>query len=625
MFPYLLLEDLTRDDIRTYTADLFRKKAEVALHDNVTELITTEVVSRSSGVFLWVVVVIRSLLLGLRNGDTSEELLQRLHHMPSELGKLYLHILDKIPLEYRGQAAQMLQLLAANFGQRDGVPDGGFFRPFPALQLSYALEDPANVINNPGMHPISEAEAAKRIHQIESRVRSRSLGLVEVKETSDDDRLRRYHVEFIHRTVMEFLNDPEVMLVLESYVAESSVDPYHALFASSVSMVKNTKLEDRAGQLQKGKHIWDISPWQNVWPAIQLARSFDLYGSPISTSYLHELDSALLEHWRLSGWQILKNTNAVDMIKNMQPHNPGHWFKILLRGSSDSLFMTIRSHIQTGTEKIMTQAVQQPKLSTNHSSLSTRTIQESIFRELLRREDELGLYYVGMICPLPTLTEQMPKGEFNTLGKNDLSLLLNLLACHIHPSLYRKDGQRWIQFPEQTTRCYEILLIAGADPNAVLLHRSIARSAWTCFLSVVGLLTKYLWLKMNIEDLKASCQRFERIIKAFISAGADLNTKLDFEGGLLTSREVICEIKQGDHSRESKEIIKNFVNNVLLLMEGGGWLSTGGSAISASHRMSLSNIVQATKDKFFGTISRPVSARIQRRRLPPSKDAAPKT
>ena len=61
-----------------------------------TEGLKQYIVEKSSGVFLWTVLVVRSLMTGLRNHDTVEELRKRLDLLPPELDQLYRHMIKSM-------------------------------------------------------------------------------------------------------------------------------------------------------------------------------------------------------------------------------------------------------------------------------------------------------------------------------------------------------------------------------------------------------------------------------------------------------------------------------------------------------------------------------------------------
>lgn len=545
--PSLRLEDLTCDDIRRYAMDLLQHKAEDMGHGLELEDLIADVVSKSCGVFLWVAVVVRSLLAGLRNGDTLEELQERLNDMPSELSDLYRHMLNGIPQNYRSQASQMLQLLAANFGQRNGAPDGGFFRPFPALQLSFALEDSTKSWGTSGIQPLSAAEAAQRLHQIEARVRSRSLGLVEIKESSYyapfPESFRQYHVDFIHRTVMEFLKDPEAAATLQSHTDGSSFDPYRALFASSVSIIKCTEIKDRSSQILEDEDVWTVSPWHDVTPTIMLANSSDLYGAPIPATYLNHFESALSEHWQGPATRkMLKKTNpyVADTLETQSTH----WFRLLLKESQQSRSVPLVFHHETPFRLWEVKStLQKAFLAMRNTPMGTAIVDSVLYKKLLQLDADLGFYFVTMICPLPSYLEQQLKSPSDEIGKLQLAGLLDFFVHKDALLKFPLSENR--MFTERAARCFELLLEAGADPNKLSYPGPMEYSIWTVFLG-----TLLFWCEGRISQQHAletandDCEMAERVIQAFILSGADLTVMFTFGPEVFTPTTAISWILQ---------------------------------------------------------------------------------
>lgn len=120
--PRLILQNLTFDDIALYVTnkltgnELMRKleKEEPGLGGELT----TVIVVKSSGVFLWVSLVVVSLLDGLSNHDIGHDLKRRLDDLPSNLKDLYWHLIDRVKLEwYLEEGFRLLRIVQAAGGQ----------------------------------------------------------------------------------------------------------------------------------------------------------------------------------------------------------------------------------------------------------------------------------------------------------------------------------------------------------------------------------------------------------------------------------------------------------------------------------------------------------------------------
>ena len=109
----LQLQDLTERDIRIYVSDKLQLPLQKQFAEDVAKF-TNEIVKKAMGVFLWVELVVRDLVRGLRNDDSLSQLKQRLELMPSGIEDLYAHMLSKIDVVYQKEAAQLLQMALAD-------------------------------------------------------------------------------------------------------------------------------------------------------------------------------------------------------------------------------------------------------------------------------------------------------------------------------------------------------------------------------------------------------------------------------------------------------------------------------------------------------------------------------
>jgi len=98
--PGLRLQDLTYSDIHLYVREKLelntkmRRLKEVNLAGAMS--LARNIVTKANGVFLWVKLVIRSLLDGLRNRDSILDLHRRLGEIPSDLDALYDRMIGRI-------------------------------------------------------------------------------------------------------------------------------------------------------------------------------------------------------------------------------------------------------------------------------------------------------------------------------------------------------------------------------------------------------------------------------------------------------------------------------------------------------------------------------------------------
>jgi hypothetical protein len=227
-WPHLMLQDLTSEDISTFVEDKLRRNEQMLRLEKQEPVATAELVdeliSRASGVFLWVYIVVQSLLDGLESRDQVVDLIVRVRELPTELNELFGVMLGRISPRYRAQAFRLLyitQQLLPN------VHNAGVH----VLVLSYAEEYGYTTTTTlPTCGTILSAELEERQQKIEVVVRSRCLGLLEVSLSkapaksgflSDAAKFEglatTYTVDYIHKSVAEYLEDIDIQArVLET-------------------------------------------------------------------------------------------------------------------------------------------------------------------------------------------------------------------------------------------------------------------------------------------------------------------------------------------------------------------------------------------------------------------------
>lgn len=155
--PSLRLQNLTRDDIRTYIEDRLVKDETIqslrAREPVETAALVEEITQSADGVFLWVYLVVHGLLEGLNNGDDCSDLRRRLRLLPRDLKNLYDHMISRLGEDYKEEAVQFFKLM--NASQRS---DTDPLEPKPLIVLSFCLaresikelDATAKDIRNPG-------------------------------------------------------------------------------------------------------------------------------------------------------------------------------------------------------------------------------------------------------------------------------------------------------------------------------------------------------------------------------------------------------------------------------------------------------------------------------------------
>lgn len=172
---------------------------EWASEDEWSSELPKEIAERAEGVFLWAYLVTKSLREGLSNGDNPGELMERLKDIPSDLSRLFKHMLDRVDPRYHDQMAQMLQIACA--------------AAEPLRWEIYYNNDDKNQRSLVGkntdmaMH-VSPEQFLRRRHQTRKRINGRCKGLLELSKSHVNNTPQR--VQFLHRTVRDFLLTDEM-------------------------------------------------------------------------------------------------------------------------------------------------------------------------------------------------------------------------------------------------------------------------------------------------------------------------------------------------------------------------------------------------------------------------------
>ncbi|OIW35436.1 hypothetical protein CONLIGDRAFT_676357 [Coniochaeta ligniaria NRRL 30616] len=243
--PSLRMQDLTRHDIQRYVTDnlgnhhLMTKMEKI--EPGVTIKIVDEVVDRASGVFLWIVLVVRNLVLRLQNYDSSATLLKEVARLPPDLEKLYGHMLSSMSKENQILGSKFLQMLLRHM-------EIGCNYPFTLLQLSFAEENDYEACLKTPFKALAAEVSEWRCEATAGRLRASCCGLCEVQNSPGQS---EPWVGFFHRTVVEFLQldgvwEKVTLLTSNPSLTHSSYfefDADLALVSSSVAELKAMALQ----------------------------------------------------------------------------------------------------------------------------------------------------------------------------------------------------------------------------------------------------------------------------------------------------------------------------------------------------------------------------------------------
>lgn len=258
----LMLEDLTKEDIKSYTTSkLMNERAFRQLHKlqptNTAKLINF-IVGKASGVFLWVYLVVASLIVGMRDGDRLSDLQRRLEELPAELEDLFSHMVNNLKPEYLAHAATIFELMRSEL------------RPPSILVLSFADEESHEGDLKRLVEPLKEEEAAILHDSLRRRLKSRTMGLLEVSKRtelmeSSTSTVWYGSVQYLHRTVKDYLNKESVYMQFQK-VLDPQFDVHLKMCIGQLSALK--VIADEVIQHIKGL-AWHARTDEDFWTCVE--------------------------------------------------------------------------------------------------------------------------------------------------------------------------------------------------------------------------------------------------------------------------------------------------------------------------------------------------------------------
>jgi hypothetical protein len=297
--PNIRLQDLTHYDIKLYVTDKLhgnRRFQQLAAKEPVqAPALINEIVEKADGVFLWVVLVVRSLLIGVNNRDEMDDLERRLVELPSDLLALFENMLTKrIAPFYQAKGAEIFQIVRASRERTEQIQR--FLQNPPLLtllSLFFADEKNTDWTLKAPIGPLNDDEKSKHCQSMEDRLKNCCAGLLEA-QTNLDDAVAVSHlipgftlppdgrVQYLHRTVRDYLHQPDVWESITAKTDTSDFEPNISLLRSCILQLKASGSDEKEDTFKK----YD---WCHVTLAMELARQAELKNKPAYIPLLGEL------------------------------------------------------------------------------------------------------------------------------------------------------------------------------------------------------------------------------------------------------------------------------------------------------------------------------------------------
>ena len=220
----LYVHELTQNDIYRYAKNRLSEHPRW-LESSLTDLIlikslASAITKRAQGVFLWVFLVTRELREGITNYDSKADLWKRFERLPVDLEQFFKHIILSVEPFYHEKMAGALLI-----AMRAEAPLPIEIYTFQELEYSdeaYALKQPIRHMTREVLKPLT--------NQTSRRLNGWCKGLIET---------RHDRVEFLHRTVRDFLQTGGMTIILHEK-AYHNFHPCLSLVKACIAFLKSS-------------------------------------------------------------------------------------------------------------------------------------------------------------------------------------------------------------------------------------------------------------------------------------------------------------------------------------------------------------------------------------------------
>ncbi|KAI0435968.1 hypothetical protein F4803DRAFT_258787 [Xylaria telfairii] len=493
--PSLSVHHLTEEDIRRYANGKLLNhptlEAMARKDPKSTRNLLQSIVERSLGVFLWVRVVTESLVEGLTNYDSIDDLRKRVDDLPSEIQDLYMTILNRIDPKYKQQTARLLFFV--HYMNKKN-------QKLTLLDLWFSENADNELVRNTPVKPIEVDEIRDRVKQIQTLLKSRCLALVETVFFSVKrpiwEEIRRGSIiydpswnelnettRFIHRSVNEFLDRDNIWEEIVEKHLSTSFSVALSLFRSVILVIKTYRSPS------------DDS-WKNI-PSLatlagQRACSAEMETRQPHSDLLHELDVAMrgvmpLVYRCPKKWRYMWSNEAC----NLDPKH--HWsawcrnVELYWNGRGDRSYW--------------------PLLDNSHGSLMTFAVScglELYIESQIASKGRTVLAKAG----LPLLGYALMSGFSRHLGTIKCLLNGECDPNEIYKGMTVWEWHLWM-CPRSLERDHlggfldiipilEAVLLAGANPNARML---LTRERSNYFPGA----SKFAWVPPSLSEAYSVC------------------------------------------------------------------------------------------------------------------------
>jgi hypothetical protein len=230
---HFYLQHFTKTDIANYTRNMLESNEDtarlIATQSNGWDAVE-EITQKAEGVFLWVTLVVPSLVEGVGQGDSIEDLRRRLNAVPYDLHNLYTKILDSVDQFYR---PRMVKYIKVAVQARKPLPLLSYYFMDEPVQFNVT---PLNGVDTLALTPRSLTETQNIERLMSRRLNSSLRGLLEVRVDPSKTGPLSTTVDFLHRTVRDFLQSHPAQIILERGAPDFEAS--RAIFHANIQLIQ---------------------------------------------------------------------------------------------------------------------------------------------------------------------------------------------------------------------------------------------------------------------------------------------------------------------------------------------------------------------------------------------------